>query len=304
MDKWLVAILLYLGFMIFFDAFYVFPTYDSQNALTSLLMPRETGAISAVRIFLSIFHVVLGIPLILLHLGSPNLAFGTGFWGNSACHSLVIYTLMVPYLSALWFFIPGKSGVPPAYRFFQALITVSGAKYIKRSLGNRGERFNQKAFEADSKNPRIDKYQALMEAEELEDVAALAATDAARMEKISAEHEAKLIADTDAMVTAEENALKNANAIEKTQANTDTLLLTDNLPNETYVLDRSLVAVKHPDPLPPPNPTKSKLAKNLSGASTTEAEAARITAKATALRKVTDVHRMRARKNAWEEEEK
>jgi len=204
---WFYALVLFVVAATIFDTQYVMPNYLPSGLLTGERVYSPDTSMFIQYAF-SFFKILIGIPLILLHLGSPNLAFGAGFWGTAASSALVAYTLLIPYLAVLLFVIPGASGVPPAYRFFSFFITRSGAKHIDRSLGERGTTFDVNAFDRETSQPRRDKYQARMETEQLEKVAERARAQAAKTReevgRYSAEEEARTRAKVDAADAAEE----------------------------------------------------------------------------------------------------
>ena len=115
--------------------------------------------------------------LILIGASNGNIAFGTSLIGTAAASALVFYMLLIPYLLVLTFFIEGQSGVPPGYRFFQFFIARSGHRHIDRALGESGSTFNTTGFRRRVEEPRVDRYQSKMEAEELRAAAQRARND-------------------------------------------------------------------------------------------------------------------------------
>ena len=276
--------------MALIDTSYVMPNYLPQPYLVGDGVYSPDNPFFLQYLF-SLLKIILGIPLILFHLGSPNLAFGAGFWGTAASSALVFYTLLIPYVAALMFVIPGKTGVPPAYRFFQTLITTTGARKIKRGANSAGYAANLSTLMRANKRSRSDKYQALLEAEELEDIAQFIAQDVSRLGEINGAYEALLVARTDAKV-----------AVTSKQA--DTLL--DEVKEAKHAL-HAAHAIKTPSGVR----RQSDAAKRFAGRdrskhnrSSTAAEAERVRAQADALNAVREAYRLQVQKEEWEKRQR
>ncbi len=287
---WATALVLFALFMALIDTNYIMPNYLPQSYLVEdAAYSPETPAIF--QYLYSFFKIVLGIPLILLHLGSSNFAFGAGTWGTAASSALVFYTLLIPYIVALMFVIPGKSGVPLAYRFFQLLITNTGVRKIKRAATSAGHAANLLALLRANKTPRFDRYQALLEAEELEDIARFIAHDVNRLVKINGAYEALLVTRTNARI-----------AVVSKQAGT----LLDEVKEAKQALREA-----HATQAPSWMKRQSDAAKRFSGLdrskhskSSTAAEAERAKAQAGALNAVREAYRLQVQKEEWEKRQR
>ena len=198
-NTWLVALALFVFMMTLFDVHYVMPNYLPKTFQYDGKIYSSTTPV-IFKYIVSFLKIILGIPLILLHLGSSNLAFGTSNLGTAASSALVFYTLLIPYVVMLTFFIPGQTGVPPAYRLFQALITNTGIRKLARSRSGADHADNLSTLMQANQHPRSDKYQALLEAEELENIAQFISQDIGRLGAINHAHEALLIARTNAKI--------------------------------------------------------------------------------------------------------
>jgi len=285
-NLWATALVLFALIMASVDAFYVMPNYLPKSYLVgdAVYAPRNPAFL---QFLYSLLKIILGIPLILFHLGSSNLAFGAGFWGTAASSALVAYTLLIPYVVALLFVIPGQTGVPPAYRVFQTLITNTGARKIKRAANSAGHAANLSALMRGNKHRRSDRYQALLEAEELEDVARFIAQDVNRLGEINSAYEALLVARTSAKIAA-------------TSKQADTLL--DEVKEAKHALHEA-----HATQAPSRLRRQSDAAKRFAGrdrskhsTSSTAAEAERVKAQADALNAVREAYRLQVQKEEWE----
>jgi len=272
--------------MALIDTIYVMPNYLPQSYLVGKAI-YSTSTPAFVQYLYSLLKIILGIPLILLHLGSSNLAFGAGFWGTAASSALVAYTLLLPYIAVLMFVIPSETGVPPAYRFFQTLITTTGARKIKRGASSADHAANLSTLIRANERSRSDKYQALLEAEELEDIAQFIAQDVSRLGEINGAYEALLVARTDAKIAA-------------TSKQADTLL--DEVKDAKHAL-HAAHAIKAPSGMR----RQSDAAKRFAGrdrskhsTSSTAAEAERVKAQADALNAVREAYRLQVQKEEWE----
>lgn len=279
---WSFAIAAYFVAMVPFDLAYIVPNYMPQS-FSYEYFPDEP----LFHLVGSILKVVFGIPLILLHLGSSELAFGADTYGSAASSSLVMYSLFLPYVAILMFIIPVSSGVPPAYRVFQLFITNTGARKVSRAKDSAGHAANLSALMRANKRQRFDKYQALLEAEELEDVARFIAQDVNRLSEINSAHEALLVARTNAKIAA---ASKQA----------DTLL--DEVKEAKHALHEA-----HTIRTPSWMKRQSDAAKRFAGRdrtkhskSSTAAEAERVKAQADALNAVREAYRFQVQKEEWE----
>jgi len=289
-NLWATALVLFALVMALVDAFYVMPNYlpPSYLAGDTVYSPRNPAFL---QYLYSLLKIVLGIPLILLHLGSSNLAFGAGFWGTAASSALVSYTLLIPYVAALMFVIPGKTGVPPAYRVFQTLITNTGARKVSRAANSAGHAANLSALTRANKHHRSDKYQALLEAEELEDVARFIAQDVNRLGEINSAYEALLVARTNAKIAATSN-----------QA--DTLL--DEVKDAKHALHEAQ-ATQTPSWMRRQSDAAKRFAgrdRSTHSTSSTAAEAERVKAQADALNAVREAYRLQVQKEEWEKRQR
>lgn len=158
------AILLFGIAAALFDTHYVMPNFH-----------HSTGGSWLWQMAFAYLRFLFGLPLIAYGLVFGDFVFGERALNSAAASALVMYTLLVPYLFALLFFIEGRSGVPPAYRFFQFFITRSGARRLDRG--------DYSGFNRAVSGTRHDRHQAKMEAEELRAAAKRADVKAARINK-------------------------------------------------------------------------------------------------------------------------
>jgi len=105
--------------------------------------------------------------LIVVSLFGGPVAFSASILGTATASAVIYYTFLIPYLAILSFLIVGKSGVPPAYRFFQFFIASSGRRHIDAALGDQGGNFDVRGFHRTVAGSRGDRHQAKLEAEEL-----------------------------------------------------------------------------------------------------------------------------------------
>jgi len=272
--------------MTLFDTHYVMPNYLPPGYLTgkSVYSPNTSVLL---QYGFSFLKVVLGMPLILLHIGSPNLAFGAGFWGTAASSALVSYTLLLPYLGLMLFMIPGTSGVPPAYRFFSFFIANSGIRKIRNAQSSSDHAENLSKLMRANRNQRFDKYQALLEAEELEDIANFISNDIHRLAQINQSYESLLLARTNAKIAA---ARKESDVL-------------------VGEVKAAKMALRHAQSTPSPssihrNSNAARRFANRDGSkqdrSTTAAEAERNKAQADALNAVREAYRLQVQREEWE----
>lgn len=185
--------------------------------------------------------------------------------------------------------------MPPAYRFFQFIITASGAKYLRQAA--RGETFNEQGFMRKNERKRVDKYQALMEAEEIVDATKMVEQSAQRMRGVSDAHEELLVRKTDEAIGELSEGSRGVGG-----KRSEDLQVLHTRVKEAEANLREAKAV--PMPLKPPSiaQTAREFAKRpkTKTTSTTAAEAERVNAQADAVKAMTELHKQRARKKAWE----
>lgn len=182
--NWTLAIFVFVIAMAALDTHYIMPKYlvplnpGPTRAWGSNIWLEQDAIWIPVKYLLCFIRFAFGWLCIMV---ADQVAFGHDGWGTAAASALIYYTLLVPYLVALSFFIEDSDGIPPGYKFFSFFIARSGAGYLDRSLGDRGETFNADGFDRTVREGRTDKYQSRMETEELKKAAERAKADAARI---------------------------------------------------------------------------------------------------------------------------